>query len=429
MTTRLPSWLLGSGVIAIAMGVMNVSTYAFTILAARLLGPSEYGALAALMGLLIVTNVASLGLQATGARRVSASPQDLVHIESEILSASYRSALGLGLVCLLAIPLVTWTLRLDNATSAALLAVTAVPLTVMGGQAGILQGERRWLSLAAIYLAMGVGRVVFGITALLVSPHALSAMVGVAIGAFVPSVIGWFAIRHPGRVRDRAPLAGAKEDLEQGTGHRQVGWSKGGMLREVGHNSHALLVFFALSNVDVVIARVVLEDNLSGLYAGGLILTKAVLFLPQFVVVIAFPSMAVSGARRSMHLKALVVVLGIGALATGGAWALPGLAVTFVGGNAYSDLQPVLWGFAAVGTLLAMIQLMIYSVVARQHQRMVFVVWAGLLAVVGFAPLVSSVTTLLVGVAVVDSCLLAILLLSSLRQPEVEGPSQSASSA
>src|SRR5680860_1887284 len=99
------------------------------------------------------------------------------------------------------------------------------------------------------------------------------------------------------------------------------------------------------------------------------------------------------------------------------------------GGNAYSDLQPVLWGFAAVGTLLAMIQLMIYSVVARQHQRMVFVVWAGLLAVVGFAPLVSSVTTLLVGVAVVDSCLLAILLLSSLRQPEVEGPSQSASSA
>ena len=31
---RLPSWLLGSGVIAVAMGVMNVATYGFTILAA-----------------------------------------------------------------------------------------------------------------------------------------------------------------------------------------------------------------------------------------------------------------------------------------------------------------------------------------------------------------------------------------------------------
>ena len=71
---RLPSWLLGSGVIAVAMGVMNVATYGFTILAARLLGPSEYGALAAVMGLLMVVSVLSLGRQATGARRVAASP-------------------------------------------------------------------------------------------------------------------------------------------------------------------------------------------------------------------------------------------------------------------------------------------------------------------------------------------------------------------
>ena len=56
------------------MAVMNVTTYGFTILAARLLGPAEYGALAAVMGLLLVVNVLSLGLQATGARRVSAAP-------------------------------------------------------------------------------------------------------------------------------------------------------------------------------------------------------------------------------------------------------------------------------------------------------------------------------------------------------------------
>jgi O-antigen/teichoic acid export membrane protein len=70
----LPGWLVGSGVIAVAMGVMNLTTYGFTILAARLLGPAEYGALAAVMGLLLVVNVVSLGLQATGARRVSAAP-------------------------------------------------------------------------------------------------------------------------------------------------------------------------------------------------------------------------------------------------------------------------------------------------------------------------------------------------------------------
>ena len=63
------------------------------------------------------------------------------------------------------------------------------------------------------------------------------------------------------------------------------------------HNSHALLAFFALSNVDVVVARNVLAEHQAGLYAGGLILTKAVLFLPQFVVVIVFPSMSSAAVR------------------------------------------------------------------------------------------------------------------------------------
>ena len=67
------------------------------------------------------------------------------------------------------------------------------------------------------------------------------------------------------------------------------GWS---VLRESVRNSHALFAFFALSNADVIVARSVLDAHESGLYAGGLILVKAVLFLPQFVVVVAFPSMS-----------------------------------------------------------------------------------------------------------------------------------------
>ena len=61
----------------------------------------------------------------------------------------------------------------------------------------------------------------------------------------------------------------------------------------------ALLAFFALSNADIVVARNVLDGHDAGLYAGGLILTKAVLFLPQFVVVVAFPSMATRRASAA----------------------------------------------------------------------------------------------------------------------------------
>ena len=195
------------------------------------------------------------------------------------------------------------------------------------------------------------------------------------------------------------------------------------MLRELTHNSHALLAFFALSNADVVIARVMLDDHQSGLYAGGLILAKAVLFLPQFVVVIAFPSMSASGARFAMTVKALGMVLAIGLVATAGAWMLADLAVIFIGGAAYAELNPIIWAFAAVGTLLAMVQLLVYNVVARQDKVAVLVLWSGLVALFLLATTVGSVTYLLTAVVVVQSIVLAALLAHGARRREApSGP-------
>ena len=408
---RLPTWLVGSGVIAVAMGVMNLSTYGFTLIAARLLGPSEYGALAAVMGLLLVVNVVSLGLQATGARRVSAAPEDLDRIEADVLTASYKSAIGVGLICLLSVPLVSALLRLDNWLTAGMIALTAIPLTVMGGQAGILQGERRWLPLAGIYLGMGLGRIAFGSAAIALDPDTLGAMTGVAVGAVVPVVVGSFALRHGSRVSSRLERTGDGGPPDVGSSRR--------VLRELAHNSHALLAFFALSNVDVVIARVMLDDHQAGLYAGGLILAKAVLFLPQFVVVIAFPSMSAADARTSMTLKALALVLTMGLAATVLAWTFSDLAVAFVGGEAYSELADVIWAFAAVGTIWALIQLLIYNVVARQNKRAVLVVWAGLLALVALAPAVDAITFLLTAVIAVESVVLLVLVVLGIRRSGV----------
>ena len=407
---RLPQWLVGSGVIAVAMAVMNLGTYGFTIIAARLLGPSEYGALAAVMGLLLVVNVVSLGLQATGARRVSAAPEDLDRIEEDILTASYKSAVALGLICLASVPVVTEVLRLDSWLTAGMLALTAIPLTIMGGQAGVLQGERRWLPLAGIYLAVGLGRVVCGTVALLLDPDTLGAMTGVAIGAITPVVVGSLALRHASRTESRLQRTG-RETPGVGRSRR--------VLRELAHNSHALLAFFALSNVDVVIARVMLDNHLGGLYAGGLILAKAVLFLPQFVVVVAFPAMAEADARTSMTLKALAMVLVLGTGATVFAWLFPGLAVEFVGGQAYVELSPLIWAFAAVGTIWAMIQLLVYNVVARQNKRNVIVVWVGLVALVALSPAVHSITFLLTAVVVVESAVLLVLVGLSIRRTGV----------
>ena len=406
------TWLSGSLVIAAAMAVQNVTTYGFTIVAARVLGPVEYGALAAVMGLLLVLNVLSLGLQATGARRIAAAPEQRAVIEAEVMRTTYRCSAVLGVVALLLSPVVSAVLSLDSWTLAALIAVTVVPLSVMGGQAGVLQGERRWRPLAGVYLAAGVGRLAFGAVALAVEPDTLAAMTGVALGAFVPVLVGWWALHRTDRDRAQAPTPATAPP-----GRR-------GVLQETFHISHALLAFFALSNVDVVAARIVLDEHSAGLYAGGLILTKAVLFLPQFVVVIVFPSMSSPQSARRMNLMALAMVFAIGMATVLGVALLPELGVIFVGGPEYAEIADLLWVFALLGTVLAMLQLMVYNVLARQRQHAVAWVWAALAVVAVAAPFTGEVPSLLRVVLVVDTLLLGALLAGAARRPATAVPAQ-----
>ena len=385
------------------MALQNVGTYGFSLAAAHMLGPRDYGEVAALMGLMLVLQVVSLGLQATGARRVSASPGTQHSTEQKVLRATLLAAAGVGLLTLLPSPFTADVLRLDSVWPVALLAAATVPLTLMGGYAGIFQGERRWCPLAAIYLAVGAGRIACGVLGMLWREDVVGAMAGVAVGNLLPALVGRWAIRHPDRstAAPSADAAGAAAAVTERS-----------LLTEMAHNSHALLAFFALTNTDVLIARVVLDDRTGGLYAAGLILTKAVLFLPQFVVVLAFPSMA--AGRRRMQNQALLVILAIGAAATVGVVLLAPLAVLFVGGDAYSAVQPLLWAFAALGTLLAMIQLVVYGTVARQHRGAVVVLWLGLAALLVSGAGVTSVSALLGRVLVVQlAVLLALIVLTN----------------
>jgi O-antigen/teichoic acid export membrane protein len=389
--------LRGSAGIAVAMAVMNVATYTFQMVCARVLGPSEYGAVAGLSALLMVIAVLQLGLQATAARRISATPGHVAQIENVILRVTYRAALVLGAVMLLASPVVMMVLRLDSLLPAVLLAIAAVPLTIQGGQAGILQGERRWLPLALLYLAMGVPRVLIGTLCILWMPTETGAMLGITLGLLVPAAVGWWVLR-----RGRVPG-------ETSDDHRARA-----VIRETILGSLALLAFFVLSNTDIVIARNVLDSHQAGLYAGGLILTKAVLFLPQFVVVVAFPSMSTVEQRRTTLLRSLALVSLLGALCTVGAVVLSGVAMVFIGGQQYVDVESRLWMFAILGTMLSMLQLLVYSVLARQGTRSALLVGAAVAAVLVASLWVTTLGQLVTAVTIIDALLFATLLALSL---------------
>jgi O-antigen/teichoic acid export membrane protein len=392
--SRVLRLLRSSAGIAIAMAVMNVGTYAFQMVAARLLGPSEYGAVAGMMALLMVLSVVQLGLQATAARRIAAAPEDVAAIEQTVLTTTWRAAALLGALAVAASPAVWWVLRLDGLLPALLLGLCVVPVTVMGGQAGVLQGERRWLPLSLVYLSVGVPRVLLGGGCLLVSATEASAMIGVLIASWLPVLIGSWALRN--RVHDQFVTAHDREVRRD-------------VRRETYGSSLALLAFVALSNLDVVVARNVLDDHQAGLYAGGLIVTKAVLFLPQFAVVILFPSMSTAGESRTAVLRGLAFLSGLGAVCVVGAYLLSDLALVFIGGNDYDDVQGRLWLFAALGGLLSVLQLLVYAGLAKRGRWTKYFVTVGVLALIGLGLLSATVTQLAVTVAIVDAVVVALL--------------------
>jgi len=399
LTGKISRSIRSEGSIAIAMAIMSVGTFGFQIAATRLLGPKHYGALGSLMNVLLVVAVVQLGLQATAARRIASDPAHVKQIEREALKVTYRAALLFGAILLVTAPLTNWALKLGDVRVMILVAICAVPMTITGGQAGVLQGERRWWPLSVQYAAAGVPRLVIGGAFMLVEPTEFWGMVGVTIAAFIPMLVGSYALRG------ERP-SGRESDSH--TGMR--------IAREALLNSQALLAFVALSNVDLaVIARHVLDAHDTGLYAAGLIVTKVVLFLPQFVVVTAFPTMSTPHERRRALTRSLTLTAGVGALGTLGAYALSGVALIFIGGDEYSGVQHELWMFAILGTLLSMLQLLVYSVLARQGTWSVLLIWGALAMVMAIGWFQSSLESLLWTVIALDGALFAILLALAFR--------------
>jgi O-antigen/teichoic acid export membrane protein len=161
-----------------------------------------------------------------------------------------------------------------------------------------------------------------------------------------------------------------------------------------------------------------MSDSEAGLYAAGLIMAKAVLFLPQFVVVYAFPSMSRAETSRRTLLLALALSAALGLVCVLATLAFPDLALLFVGGEEFEAIADDIWKFSIVGTLLAMIQLLVYSALARRQGRAVAMIWTALAVLVAGALAVSTANALVLVVVAVDSCLFLALLgvaLSSTR--------------
>ena len=405
-SNALGAGLRSTSVVAAGMMIGNVTVYGFSVASARLLVPSELGAVTALLGILLIGNVLSLGLQATTARRIAIDPEHQDEVVGVVRRVTVLAGLAGGALVAAASVVIAPALKLDSPVPVLLCGITLLPLTVMGAQAGIAQGTEQWAALARIYVANGVGRLACGAAALVVDPSTTSAMVGVAVGACVPVLVGLPVLKAP----TAATTAGSRRPF----------------ITEAFHGTHALLAYFVLSSADSLIARNHFGEHDSGLYAAGLILTKAALFLPQFVSVVLFPALARDTTSRS-RLRAVSLVGACCALAVLATAALPRLALILVGGPQYEEIADRLWLFALSGSCLALLNVLVLDALARRAHGVVALIWVAVVVVVGVAYGADvHITGLVVTVASVAGALAIVLYLAPLASRSPAGEAEPA---
>jgi O-antigen/teichoic acid export membrane protein len=409
---------------------------------AFLLGPEAYGALAALLALVLVGSVPGLALQAVVARRTTLAGGAAWPGAGWLVG---RAGVGLVVLTVLLGPGLVLFLHLDSAVPVVWLALALAPTPLLFAVQGLLQGRERFGALAAVMVAGAAVKLAAGLALVAAGLGVSGAMAGVAAGGVLAALAGLRLAAPvppptPGAAAATAataaagtagtagtaeaagavdnptpPPSGSATLPHRGTRFQRVGFPRGrgrgvlrgprfprvglrharagtlagvgatrvaaGWWREVGTATAGLLGLFLLANVDVLLARHYLDRAAAGRYALGAVVAKIAFWAPQFVVTVIFPRLVGAADPRRLVAGSAGVIAGFGVLLGGGLAVADrlGLAVPVLGGG-YAGLGPLLPLFAALGTALALVQLLLFEGIAARDRRMGRAVVATLVA-------------------------------------------------
>ncbi|MCL2536393.1 MAG: polysaccharide biosynthesis protein [Nocardiaceae bacterium] len=347
------STVAGMTMVTVGSMTANIAAYLLALPALRWLGPAGYGEFASLLAAQLVLAVPALALQTVVAREV-------VHGKptAALRALGYRCAAIVGVIAVVLVPIMSWAL--DTSLGATAAALAAAPLLVLlGTEQGLLQGTGRFAELSVVLAGAGIAKVAPAVAVLAVGggpgPTLLAGAAGTGVMAFVARLI-------TGRCASDSDGVGGATTIGVGT-----------VLRA----SQVQLALIALTSIDLVIARAVLDSHDAGLYAAGAVATKAAFWLPQAIGVVLYPKMANPEQSATAVRSALGVLVGLGAvLVVGAAIAAPLAPILF--GDDYAPVQGILWMFAWNGTALAVLQGALLSAIAGERTQLALVAWVGL---------------------------------------------------
>jgi O-antigen/teichoic acid export membrane protein len=359
----------------------NVVSYALLLSAAHAISRNAYGQLSSLLGLLLIGTVPMLALQTIAARRAATDREP-----STLTRPAWLIGLATGVIFAAASPAVEAFLRLPTLAGPLLVAGCVPGLALLGCAQGIAQGHRRFGRLAWLIVGSTGLRSFGGLVGLGLGRSVVSTLIGTCVATTLTACL----VNYLERDGAGAPTPPIRD-----------------LVVEVIHAAHAHGAFLLLTSLDVLLARHILSADDAGTYAVGAVITRASLWAPQSIVMLAFASLAQADSHRRSRIRATLAVSAIG-LAIVAATALTShLVVSAVGGGRYGSLAHIAWLFALLGAMLATLQLSVLAGLARRHVHATALLWLTIVADVAVVLTIGSRLTpesLVVTLVLVTSC-------------------------
>lgn len=367
LVEKLTSGILGRGAVSyfFAFAGISISSFVFHVLVSRLLGPSHYGVMGALLGIIGLLTVP------IGATQIAVT-QAVMNKKAQgqtfsISRLTLRSVSG-GVVAMLALdacaPLIDGYLHIRSPIPMYLVA-SWIPVAIVSAiLQGALIGEYRFRPVAfATFFGSGVIRLALG-AVMVESGFGVSGAVASTIFAQLFTVLSLsYSARHELFARRHASIVTTK-------------------VRDATLSVAALTGYTTLIGVDTFLARHFFIPVVAGKYAAVVVVAHVAFFVPTAIVTVAFPHLVegkgVSPASRKIFTESLLLSVGLGVLAAVTMAVFPGTVMNVLFGNAYSSAASIVGVLSFTSVAIGIIVLFVYLHLARRSLA-ALAPWVGVL--------------------------------------------------
>lgn len=403
------SWVRGGALVVGATLLWHLSNLVFNLVAARALGPSSYGELAAAVTLLYLASPLFVAVQTVASRIATACSARGDDAAIGALLRFYATRLAVaGLVPAAGVAIASGALgrflRVSSGRPLAILACAFPFYVVSHMQRGVLQGALQFPRYAAGSASEALCKVLTTAVALLLVWKTVDAAVlAIVVSAAAAVAVNWLLLRFLPRPRARvAPMSHP--------------------YRYSLTTLACLTLLAVLLSVDILAAKRYLVPDDAGLYASASLCGKIVFFATSCVSLVLFPLFSTQQERgvdaRGLLSKGLAVV-GATSVALVLVYALaPSAVIVPLFGDRFRAAAPELAFMGVAYALYGVVYLAAMFLLSQKRPAgSTALAIAALAQVAGFYAFHSTIGALIAVNVVVFACTAAALLLIAFRRP------------